>query len=804
MALTNSKLFGLNVLSYFADVEDKNAALTALNLPPLDLEVINGSASGASRQDWVSLSRLNTPIYKTLSRYQGDSSVYEGALEDRAGLRGTLFGGLTINGRLSGNAIRYRYLDGTGGSASIKIADISTSRVSSWSSSASPVLNTSPISYGARVGIITGGQLQFGTPTSGSQIRLQTTATPEAKEFPSEFPTSKIQCTIGGQNVTLYAMKGIPLTFRGFFRNLNATITLTSLINNTVASWKVVETANENNYSNFTNAGNTIRFRSSSARERYIKYYYNPDNIDTITINSANIEELPPVRLANASSFNFSFNNLRNFPDFTFVAPNLDKLFLVRNPFYLSETESERKLNQNIVDKIPSGLQELYLGGTFYGSITQNIIADGLPNLTVFNLNRSGPRIFHPDSDDNTCQLPNVSDDCEVYNVNYNDFRAFGTTDSGNNRYNIKDLPNLTNLQTYGNYYLVDTSFSITSQDINFVNVGNCGLSIPNLANRQELQSYYQHYSRNAGSIFDGSTYRFNNCPKLATLYFYASTVTGAMPKFTNPELSYLELRYTRLTGGTTSGDLTYTIQSDTFEECTKLRYMLLQSAYLGNTSSEIHPDAFSNTSSLYYLWYTSYNRTTGPIPSLSACPQLTYCRLYYNRFTGSMPNFASNPSIYYIQLAYNQLSGNIPALKNLSNLYYLFVYNNAFTGLSKFTNLPRLRYFYAHNNQITGSIPDFTECPRMYYLILYNNQFTGYVSGSLSSLYYLRYMDLSGNSLTQQAINQIINDLYTNYNSAKRGGVTINLRSNTAPSGQDVIDKIAILRSKGWSIVHD
>jgi len=117
---------------------------------------------------------------------------------------------------------------------------------------------------------------------------------------------------------------------------------------------------------------------------------------------------------------------------------------------------------------------------------------------------------------------------------------------------------------------------------------------------------------------------------------------------------------------------------------------------------------------------------------------------------------------------------------------------------------LPRLRYFYAHNNQISGNIPDFSECPRMYYLILYNNQFTGYTSGSLTSLSYLRYMDLSGNSLTQQAINQIINDLYTNYNSVKRGGVTINLRSNTAPSGQSVIDKITILRSKGWTITHD
>lgn len=802
MALTNSKLFGLNVLSYFADVEDKNAALTALNLPPLDLEVIDGSANSASRQDWVSLSKLNTPLYKTLSRFDGDSSIYESSLEDRAGLRGTLFGGLEINGRLSGNAIRYRYLDGTGTGATIKIADISTSRVSAWSSSASPFLNTSPISYGARVGIITGGQLQFGTPTSGSQIRLQTTATPEAKEFPSEFPTSKIQCTIGGQNVTLYAMKGIPLVFRGFFRNLNATIRLTSLINDTVASWKIVETENENNYSNFTNAGNTIRFRSSSARERYIKYYYNPDNINTILIRSANIEELPPVRLANATSLDFSFNNLRNFPDFTFIAPNLDKLFLIRNPFYLSETESERKLNQNIIDKIPSSLEELYLGGTFNGSITQNIIADSLSDLTILNLNRSGSRRFHPDSDDSTCQFPNVSDTCEVYNANNNDFRAFGTTDSGNNRYNVKDHPNLTNLNIYGNYYLVDTSFSIASQDIVNVNVGNCGLSCANLANRQELQSYYQHYSRNVGSIFDSGTYRFDNCPNLRTLYFYNSPLTGAMPKFTNPELDYLELRYTSLTGGSPGGSTSYVIPADTFQECTKLRYMLLQSRNL--LTSPIHPDAFATNTELYYVWYTSYRRTTGSLPSLASCSKLTYCRFYYNNFTGSMPNFASNPSIYYVQLAYNQLSGNIPALKNLSNLYYLYLYNNKFTGLSKFINLPRLRYFYAHNNQISGNIPDFSECPRMYYLILYNNQFTGYTSGSLTSLSYLRYMDLSGNSLTQQAINQIINDLYTNYNSVKRGGVTINLRSNTAPSGQSVIDKITILRSKGWSITHD
>jgi hypothetical protein len=52
MALKNPKLFGLNVESNYADVENKNQALTALNLPPLDLEVIRGSSNaGATRND---------------------------------------------------------------------------------------------------------------------------------------------------------------------------------------------------------------------------------------------------------------------------------------------------------------------------------------------------------------------------------------------------------------------------------------------------------------------------------------------------------------------------------------------------------------------------------------------------------------------------------------------------------------------------------------------------------------------------------------------------------------------------------
>ena len=132
-----------------------------------------------------------------------------------------------------------------------------------------------------------------------------------------------------------------------------------------------------------------------------------------------------------------------------------------------------------------------------------------------------------------------------------------------------------------------------------------------------------------------------------------------------------------------------------------------------------------------------------------------------------------------------------------------MFLYNNQLTGIGDFENLPALQYLYLHNNQISGEIPDFSECPRLYYLILFNNQFTNYKSGALKENYRIRYIDLSNNNLTQQAMEQLIDDLYENWVAVNRGRVTVNLRGNGAPS-EDTLDQIAVLRSKGWNITHD
>ena len=839
MALRNPKLFGLNVLSFFADVENKNLALQNLNLPPIDLEVILGSSdAGANRSDWISFSRLHDPLHKTLDRFNRDSSNYNGILLDRAGADGVLFGNLKINGSLSGNAIRYRYVKGLGtNTREIGIADISTSRISAWSSSASPVLPTSPISYGARLGIKSTGKLKFGTSTITGP-RLRTSIVPQEKEFPSEFPTHKIKLNIDGVDRELYAMKGIPVIFTGFFRNLDATIkvSLVSVDGNLISpSWKIVETGNPNRYSSFKDQGgatSTINYRSSISRERFIQFYYNPDKITSVEIQSANISSLPAVKFNAATFFNFSYNQLREFPTLTTngvgvgVAENLTTLLLRRNPFHLSEFESERRLQNTsynasltfangskrtdtVLDKIPAGVQELYLEGTFPGSITQNIIADRFTVLTRLDFGRGGGQRFHPDSVDSSSPLPNVPNSVEVYNLQNNDFRTIGTSDTGNGRYNVNDLENLISLNLYGNYYLSGNNFQIapTNTVITSINIGSTNLPFPaNLSGSQSLERFDAVYARNLGKLVDlpnSKDYVFDNCSALGTIGLYAATgISGSrFPIFTNINLGSLDLRYTGVRGGAPDGNDSFVIPADTFKFTTNLSGLYIDSGNL--LTAPIHPDALINITSLSYFWYRSYGRTSGILPSFAGNPNLSTVWMHHNAFTGSMPNFAANQSIYQIRLSNNQLTGQIPPIKNLSNLRYLFIQNNQFTSMGTPENLPRLEYIYVHNNQIQGEIPDLSGVPRLYYLIMYNNQLTGYKNGSFASLTRIRYIDLSTNSITQLSLEQIFDDLYTNWKSSNRGGVTVNVRGNGAPS-ESTLEIITILKSKGWNITHD
>ena len=820
MAIRNPKLFGLNVLSFLADVENKNSALRSLDLPPLDLDVIRGSSNaGTTRLDFRSLSRLKQPLHKLLDRYSRDSSQYTGILNSRAGTDSILFGNLDINGALSGNAIRYRYIKTFGSSGTTGIADISTSRVSAWSSSANPVISTSPISYGARVGIKAGSALKFGTQRGAGDAtghRLKTTLTPQQKEFNSEFPTSEVEATIGGDTIRLYAMKGIPIIFRGFFRNVNATIKLNSLINDTSPSWRIVETNNSNaksDYSDYGGTTSTINYRSSVSRERNIQYYYNPDNITEVSITSANLDTIPTVKLKSLVTLNLGYNNLKDFPDlnsFNANANTLKNVYLSHNKFYLAENSSERSLTTAIVNKIPAGISNLQLGSTFYGSIDANVFSR-FTSLQSLSLYRGYGPYFHPDGINANTPIPNVSNSCTSYNIQSNDFRSIASS-SGDNK-NIKELTNVTNINLYGNYYLSDGgNFSIANGNtvLTDLQISSTALNLPVLQGKDSLVTVNATHTRGAGGLFSGNTYKFNNCNSLRNLYLYASSLGGnPFPRFTNPSLSYLDLRWTGLVGGFKDGattDNNFFIHENTFKDCTSLSTFYIQHGSM--LQAPIDNAAFSYTPNLTNLLIISYGRVTGAIPNMSSCTNLNYFHLHYNAFSSGTPNFQANPNINYVNLSYNKLTGHIPSYKNLSNLHQLYLHNNKFTSLGTFENLPYLYYFYCHNqfvdgnSGISGEIPDFSGCPKMYYLVMYNNNFSSYKSGSFETLYNLRYLDVSNNSLSSQAIDQIIEDLYTNYVAVPRGRVSINIRGNQLP-GEEALDKIIILRSKGWSITY-
>ena len=813
MTLRNPIIFGLEAQRNLADIPNNNLALRSLNLNILDLDIIRGSKNAnANEFDFRNLSGLNEPIFRRLGRYVDDSSQYEQLISEKAGFSSILFGNLSINGALDGNAVRYRYVatDPDTGSKSIAIADISTSRISSWSSSANPATSTSPISYGAQVGINTDGQLIFGTQSGTTGTRLRTTITPEAKEFPSEFPTHKIQATIDGQTRFLYAMKGIPLTFRGYFRRVNAEIKLGSLIQDTPPSWKISNVSG-GGVTKFVNQGgetSEINYQSSVSKERFIQFYYNPDNIISISIPSALISELPVSKFSSLVTFSFPNNDLRNFPDLTDIAPSLKSLNFSKNPFHQADNSDERKVNETIINKIPAGLTSLTFGGTFGGDIPKDIL-DRFQSLVSLNLSHpgGGSKQFAAATNPGICTCPNVSSSVLYYNLNNNAFTGFDSS-PGPDVVSAKTSTSIVDLFLQNNGLLQDNSFSIAGGNTSIarIDISRTRLPIPDLNGKQSLTSFTAVNISNIGqnlSLFSGNTYKFNNCNSLNLLNLSATTIVGALPQFNNTSLTNINLLSTNLTGGEHNGSTDFVIPELTFQNTSELQSFRVTSGSL-LSGKPIHPNAFTFTPKLSDLWWSSGGRTNGEIKDLfNQCPVLRTLRFYSNAFTGFCPNFQQQKDyIYYVHLAFNQLSGDIPAFANLSQLYQLRLYNNNFTGINQFTNLPRLRYFWCHNNQISGQIPDFTECPILYYLVMYNNQFTTYKSGAFKSITQIRYIDLGGNSLTQTSVNQIISDLYDNYLTAPRGGVTIQLSggSNAAPSG-DALDLITILESNNWDI---
>ena len=897
MALTNPKIFGLKIGNKFTDVENRRLVLRNLRIPEPDLDIIRGSqdASG-SRGDFINFSRLSQPIYRTLDRYYEDSKVYDTVVIDRASISTILFGNLTINGRLDGSAIRYRYLDGT----TVKIADISTSRVSAWSSSDLRAISSdlalqakARISYGAQVKIRSSGSesiLQFGGHPTNPDVtgitgkpRLQTSLIPQEREFAAEIPTHKIKIkTSASDTIELYAMKGIPLIFEGQFRNLTPRIKVLPLSGGIEPSWKIKEIDNPNAFINFvdilSNQNSAITFNSGSSRARFIQFYYPPDNIREIFLRSAGLTSLPTAKLAILRRLDLENNKLSTLPDINDFATSSTAfkiLNLRRNNLHLSEIPTERKLNAAVLNKIPSTVEFLTMGSTFYGSISDDsgitasdysdwysenaesgvgnanasIIFQRFSNIKSLNLQRYGSKqFFHPDTDDPQCHIPNISDDCTTYNIYRNDFRGIAGGESTAQTYNsvtntgtdngrsylnaptgdektIKTCASLATLQLSRNFNLTDESFgapnSIASDNIKQIRMTFTNLPFPNVSNKQELTVIEANHCRNGGHIAflsgGNEIYKFDNCNKLKQIFISNSNAQpqsansrpngglhGNFPtSFTNPELEVIRMENVRLEGGIPgdNGTTDDTFPSTLFQSTPVLKEIRFSSSYFRKAG--MGSQIFAFTPLIEFIRISSNKRITGKLPNIGACSKLRYLDLKSNNFDGPVYPLVSNESLKFLYLHSNNLSGDIPAYDNLPLMQRMKLNNNKFTKLLKFT-LPNLMEFRCHINEITGTIPTFADCPKLKFLTLYSNKLSNYTPGALAENYSLRLADFSNNQLQQASINNIVNDIYTNFeNSGSSRSVLVNLRNNPAqPSGESVLEKIEELKKIGWQIL--
>ena len=392
MAIQNPRIFGLAVPRNLTDIRDSDQALLNLGLDIRDLEVIRGiAAQGFDSNNLQTISGLNVPIWKTFDRYRTDISTYNGQLNNSAGTDFRVAGNIEVHGPISANAFRYTLFDNTIGTPSLRWGDISTSRVSSWSSF------TASIAYGSDVKIA-------GTLFAGA---LKTQEIPTARTFDSEVPTHKIKLRLNGTDQYFYVMKGIPIRFKGFFRDFDFTLDFqTQTVRN---SWRIYRT-NGLEVQDFENIGSfsssTLNYRSPFSAERFIEAYINPEIVERIVLSNCNIQELPKSRLPNLETLVFANNGLIEFPDLNFFSPALQSLIIDNNPFYNAPLAEDKKFSKRIMSRIPDTLTNLDATGCFKGGIQQNIF-NRLKALSRIDINRTSDIFFFTDSLNPTGALPN-------------------------------------------------------------------------------------------------------------------------------------------------------------------------------------------------------------------------------------------------------------------------------------------------------------------------------------------------------------------------------------------------------------
>lgn len=804
--------FGLNVTRNLTEVPDGRAALLSLGLDTRDLESIKGLSDpyGVVRSDFRTLSGLTFDLEKVAASLRAETDTYESLTTNFYDQSSVIQSNLNINGQLAASSIKYLYVDFT--TNTVKAADISTSRVSSWSSfDVNPTL-ASPIFYGGEVTVTT-GNIEL------SQLNIRDTII--AKRFDSEIPTHKIKTVIDGEIVNLYAMKGIPLIFTGYFRTAALSITKNSIFplpnvfpnptnNGFRPSWVItnVSDGKEFVYANVALSGNNsnVSFSDTTAKERTISIYYPPSGITALSLTSISLVELPNVNLPNLQTLSIQNNDIREFPDLSGYT-SLITLDISNNNLTRATTSDLSSFGAAVVARIPLTIRTLNIGNCFNGAYTADL--SSLTNLINLRIISSvGARRLQGTS-------PKVPATIQIYDIRGN---QFSTIDDS-----VKTSLTLT--QLYIDYNLiVDSTITIASPELTaFTSYYDNRHNLVDVAGKTKLVTY-AHYSVGIVGASD-VTNVFTGCTALQNITVMFSAVTGSIPSFSGCIALKTVDFYSTTIGDASPGtgaDVGYVLADDTFNSCrSTLTFFRIYSPNIGfhmngatKVYSQFSNDCFKFMKALSFLYISSQKRgINGVLPSFATAVNLQTVYIFSNYLSGQIPNFSNCIKLNYLYLNDNAFTGPVPNITTSLSFQYLYASYNQLSSFNKIDST-NLKVLYLSYNRIP-SIPDMSNLTRLQEFSLNNQQGVGrvsYTKGSFNGLIAIRTLDISNNNISQSNINQIIKDLNINYNTLPRGNVTINLRGNAAPSTatgaavstpeDDIPAILAKLRLAGWTVL--
>lgn len=789
MASGGDPIQGLRVSNKFSDAQDTVEILKNLNLEFDDLERIRNisptGGGGVSKTDLRTISGLDIDLEKEAIAVFNETQTYQNVLSNLNDGRRAIAGNLDASSSVIAPSFKFKTINYSSNNA-IESVDFSTSRSSAWSTFTNPTTLDEYVYYGGDV-ILTGN-------TSTIELSsLEFTETPKAKRFESQIPTHKIRVTIDNEPYDLYAMKNIPLQFKGFFRSAANLRIDYNILSGLRPSW-IVRNNNgqEFVYQNRTTASGSprqsiISFFDSQSQERTLEFYYPIDRIVRIFLDSTRLFQIPNATLPALTQFSAADGDLVEMPEVNRLFPIITNLNLSRNDLTRSNDPALRTFSPQVVARLQTPtntLQTLILDGVYSNNCTADLsVLTNLKTFQAVSVRTNSRRM--------TGTSPAVGAGITTYNIHGNNFTTVHPSVIQST--SIQTL----NIRANAITGAIDTSGTNLQNIVEFYSGGN-NHPIVDMSGKTSLKVYRSDYQTHQTNSV--ATNIFNNCTSLEEIYIQNSNASGALPNFgSNNSLRIFNAWATSIS----DASLTHSISDTTFgspeSECRKkLVEFNLQS---GNLRGPIHPDAFINMSALRNLVVRSYGRgITGPYPtSLDTCFNLRSINLDQNQMTGQIPNFAGNSQINSIVLSFNAFSGEVPVL-NLPNLTSLIVNNNQLTKFLGLTcqNLTQLNASF----NLLSEMPRLSSATRIQTLLLNNNSGMKYITGELAIATSLRRVEMANCGFTTGKIDQILKDLNENYNNNPRRNVFVNLGGNSAPSAStEITTIIARLRREGWTI---